>query len=75
MNNLQLRKCKVTYQLGKEYYFHKWVERGMTKYHGEDPQKDSTYVETLALVEDINTGETDYAAANCIVFDVLELPK
>ena len=75
MNNLQLRKCKVTYEPEKRFYFHKWVERGMTKYHGEDPQKDSTYVETLALVEDINTGETDYAAANRIVFDVLEMPE
>ena len=59
----------------KRFYFHKWVEIGAVKLHGEDPQKDSTYVETLALVENILTGETDYAAADRIVFDVLELPE
>lgn len=75
MNKLQLRKCTVTYKPEKRFYFHKWIETGATKYHGEDPQKDSTYVETLALVEDILTGETDYAAADCIVFEVLELPE
>jgi hypothetical protein len=63
-----LRKCKVTYEKNEEFYFHKWTEDGRTKFHGEDPQKDSTYVVTKAIVENIITGVVEYADADCIIF-------
>jgi hypothetical protein len=64
----KLRQCKVSYEKEKQFYFHKWTEKGMTKLHGEDPQKDSTYVVTMAIVEDVKTGEVKYADADCVIF-------
>ena len=64
----ELRKCKVSYEKEKEFYFHKWTEEGRTKRHPEDPQKDSTYVVTMAIVEDVKTGEVKYADADCVIF-------
>jgi len=57
MNNLnQLRLCKLKSET-ELFYFHKWVEKGETKCHGEDPQKDICFVSTYALVEGVNTGK------------------
>lgn len=64
----KLRQCKVSYEKEKQFYFHKWTEEGRIKLHGEDPQKDSTYVVTMAIVEDVKTGEVKYADADCVIF-------
>ncbi len=67
--NIKFRKCKIIY--GKEerlYYFHGWTQEGMTKFHGEDPQRDSTYVATLAIVEDIQTGKVHTTKPSYITF-------
>ncbi len=64
----ELRKCKVSYKKDKEFYFHKWTEEGRTKIHPEDPQKDSTYVVTIAIVEDTSTGQVEYADPDCVIF-------
>ena len=70
MKKEKLRQCKVSYEKEKQFYFHKWAEQGKTQTHGEDPQKDSTYVETIAIIEDVKTGEVKYADANCVIFAV-----
>ena len=59
---------KETYDQKVIYFFHKWVEEGRTKTHPEDPQKDSTYVETCGLVENIETGQVKTVSADTIVF-------
>jgi hypothetical protein len=80
MDLSKLRKCKLSYIVNdrgemKEiydqkviYFFHKWIEEGRTKTHPEDPQKDSTYVETCGLVENIETGQVKTVSADTIVF-------
>ena len=60
---MDLRICKI--KNGNDlYYFHKWIERGETQTHPEDPQKDSMYVKTLALIENVKTGEVCYCRPN-----------
>jgi hypothetical protein len=60
------RKCRVfdfKNRLSSEVFiFHKWVEEGAVERHPDDPQKDTTYVETYALIENCATGkvETEY---------------
>jgi hypothetical protein len=60
---MDLRTCKI--KNGNDlFYFHKWIERGETQTHPEDPQKDSMYVKTLALIENVKTGEVCYCRPN-----------
>jgi hypothetical protein len=71
LNNL--RKCRIRVNVRQEryhevYYFHKWVESGEIKRHPEDPQKDTTYVATYALIEDVESGQCEYAEPNRIIF-------
>jgi hypothetical protein len=68
MEKESLRKCKVSYLKEKQFLFHKWVEEGRTQRHPEDPQRDSTYIATVALIEDIETGEMKYAEAGSVIF-------
>ena len=69
---MNLRKCKTGRDLAMKYpevyYFHRWTEIGKTIFHGEDPQKDTTYAATYALLENIETGETIEWPAGDIVF-------
>jgi hypothetical protein len=60
---MDLRICKI--KNGNDlFYFHKWIERGETQNHPEDPEKDSMYVKTLALIENVKTGEVCYCRPN-----------
>ena len=50
-----LRKC-TTYN-GTLCYFHTWTSKGAVKIHGELAVKDHCYSITMAIVEDIDTGQ------------------
>ena len=70
---MDLRICKI--KNGNDlFYFHKWIETGETQTHPEDPQKDSMYVKTLALIENVKTGEVCYCRPNQLQY-VKDEPK
>jgi len=72
----KLRKCQVRYYSlypEKELitylaFFHGWGQRGTKKLHPEDPQKDCVYAETLAIAENIETGEVTMESPDSITF-------
>ena len=71
---MDLRTCKI--KNGNDlFYFHKWIERGETQTHPEDPQKDSMYVKTLALIENVKTGEVCYCQPNQLQYVKDESPN
>jgi len=62
-----LRKCKIKNENGL-FYFHKWIEEGDVKLHPENPQYDRPYIETLALIENVDTGEVVAIRPRFIIF-------
>lgn len=54
-NKINLRKCKVK---GYEniFYFHRWIENDYQRV-AASPEGDRFFAETLALLEDYDTGE------------------
>ena len=52
----------------KLYLFHGWTQEGMKRCHPEDPQKDCVYAETLAIAENIETGEVTMESPDSITF-------
>ena len=71
----KLRKCQVrrySIYLNKEVtylaFFHGWGQRGTKKLHPEDPQKDCVYAETVAIAENIETGEVTMESPDSIFF-------
>jgi len=71
----KLRKCQVqrySFYQNKEVtylaFFHGWGQRGTKKLHPEDPQKDCVYAETLAIAENIETGEVTMESPDSITF-------
>lgn len=63
-----LRKCKVTGYKNSVFYFHRWTEGGEVKLHPENPQYDRPYIETLAIIENVETGEVLTLRPQFIVF-------
>jgi hypothetical protein len=70
----ELRKCRVqyyNYKLKEVTYlafFHGWGQRGKKQLHPEDPQKDCVFAETLAIAENIETGEVTMESPDSIFF-------
>jgi hypothetical protein len=71
----KLRKCQVRYynlypkpDVTYLAFFHGWGQRGTKKLHPEDPQKDCVYAETLAIAENIETGEVTMESPDSITF-------
>ena len=71
----KLRKCQVRYynfspnkDLTYLAFFHGWGQQGKKKLHPEDPQKDCVYAETLAIVENMETGEVTMESPDSITF-------
>ena len=71
----KLRKCQVRYynfypkpDVTYLAFFHGWGQRGTKKLHPEDPQKDCVYAETLAIAENIETGEVTMESPDSIFF-------
>jgi len=71
----KLRKCRVRYynfspnkDLTYLAFFHGWVQQGKKKLHPEDPQKDCVYAETLAIVENMETGTVTMESPDSITF-------
>ena len=71
----KLRKCQVRYyriypekEVTYLAFFHGWGQQGKKKLHPEDPQKDCVYAETLAIVENIETGEVTMESPDYIIF-------
>jgi hypothetical protein len=69
-SNSEFRKCTLSHWKGETFYFHKWAESGQVQRHPEDPQKDTTFVETYAIVENVRTGEIRCTDPRTITFSI-----
>ena len=64
----KLRKCKLSYTEGEEFYFHRWVDVADIRLHPESASGDLIYANTKALLENPKTGEVYFSDADNIIF-------